>query len=111
MARITNTPTPCFWNFVGASIFIGTLAVGYTIIRGNVVEMELAQYKLKTGSALNRVRRVVSNLEVETQTIPIAKTKKRAIADELSESNLILEQAQQEIEQETSKFVNSEIEQ
>lgn len=103
MARITGTPTPCFWNFVGASIFIGSIALGWTIIRGNAVEVEAANYKLRTNAAIVELKEVSSTLERSAASLPIATQKRKAIEQELSNVDAVLEDAEISIDLTTEK--------
>lgn len=111
MVWLNSSPTPCFWNCVGVGLTILSVGVSINISRTKTLEIELAQYKLKTGSAISKVREVTSDLEEVTQSTSIEDPRLKAIEQELSESNLILEQAEAEIERETDKLIHSTSEQ
>lgn len=97
MARL-NAPTPTFWNCVGISGVVVSLGTSWTLIRGNAVEMELAQYKLRTGAALSKVQRANRIIEDSVEDLPTASPKFQEAKEDLLKSNELLEEAQDQID-------------
>lgn len=52
MARLNSAPTPMFWNCVGFAIAVLSIGASWSISRAKILELEMAEYKLKTGSAV-----------------------------------------------------------
>ena len=109
MARLANSPTPCFWNCIGIAIAILSIGGSINISRTKTLEIEMAQYKLKTGRAISKVQKVSDTLEEVTNAGVIATPKRQEIEKALSQSNQILESAQDEIERETDNLVETNI--
>ena len=110
MARIGNSPTPCFWNCIGIAIAILSIGGSINISRTKTLEIEMAQYKLKTGSAISKVQKVSDALEKSADNSAIAPQQKKEIEQQLSESNEILEQAVEQIDRETKQLIDKEVE-
>ena len=99
MIKRTGTPTVMFWNFIGLSTVIVSIGTSWTLIRGNAVEMEFAQYKLKTGAALSKVQKANDLAKENIEILPVASPQRKEAEQDLLESNELLEQAQSQIEQ------------
>ncbi|MCC0179882.1 hypothetical protein I4641_23375 [Waterburya agarophytonicola K14] len=110
MVRLNSSPTPCFWNCIGIAIAILSVGGAINISRTKTLEIELAQYKLKTSNAISKVQKVSNTLEKVSNTSPIATPKRREIEQQLSESNEILERAFEEIDQDTKQLIDTELE-
>jgi hypothetical protein len=99
MVRINNSPTACFWNCVGMAIAIMSIGLSVSLARSKTFEMQLAQYKLKTGSAILEVQKVSDTLEKNVDLLPITQGKRREIKQQLNQTSAVLDQASTEIEQ------------
>jgi|GEM_PF-2869552 len=108
MVRL-NTPTSGFWNCTGLAIAILSTGVSWSLIRGNAVEMELAQYKLKTGSALYKVQKASDALEQSANSLHFADPQRKEIISEIEQSQEFLESAEAEIEQETEQLLEEKL--
>lgn len=93
-----NAPTAYFWNCLGSALFVGSIGVAISVARTETLSLELARYKLKTGSALDTVQQVSDTLEATTKQLPIAAKEKRKIQRQLDESNAVIDRAEAEIE-------------
>jgi len=103
-----NSPTPTFWNCIGIAIAILSVGASWNISRTKVLEIELAHYKLKTGSAISKVQRVSQTLEQVSEKNQLNKTSRKMIDEELQQSNKILEKAQADIDSSTGELIEEE---
>jgi hypothetical protein len=103
MVRVNNSPTACFWNCVGCAIAVLSFGLSYSLSQAKTFEMELAQYKLKTGSAILEVQKVSDTLERSVDRLPMQSTKRQEIKQQLDRSSAALDQASTEIEQITTE--------
>lgn len=105
----SSAPTSMFWNFVGFAIATLSVGMSWSIIQTKVFELEVAQYKLKTGSAINKVQKVSNTLDAAAQTLPIAPKQKKRIRQLTSESRAVIEKAEAQIEQEVKQLIEVEL--
>ena len=110
MARLNGLPTPMFWNCVGLAIAIISIGTSWNISRTKTFELELAEYRLKTGSALNKVQKASDALEQSAKKLPLATQERVEIQQQLQQSNEIIERAEADIEKETDLLIESTIE-
>lgn len=110
MARLNHLPTPCFWNFIGLSCVIVSIGTSWTLIRGNAVEMELAQYKLRTGTALSKVQKANELAQENIEILPIASPQRQEAEQDLLKSNELLEQAQSQIDESEKQIIKTPVE-
>ena len=99
-----QTPTAFFWNCLGSALVVASFGVAISVARTETLSLELARYKLKTGSAIERVQKVSNTLEETTKTLPIAKKQKQEIQQKLDESNAQIKEVEAEIEQDIKQF-------
>jgi hypothetical protein len=107
MVRVNNSPTGCFWNCVGMAIAVLSVGLSCSLARAKTFELELAQYKLKTGSAILEVQKVSNTLEESADLLPLATAKRQEIKQQLNQTNAALDQASSEIEQITTESIES----
>jgi hypothetical protein len=91
-------PTAIFWNCVGISLVVVSIGMSWAITRTKVFELELAQYKLRTGNALSEIQQVSDTLETTANQLPITAQKKEQIIKQLDLTNEVIEQATSEVE-------------
>lgn len=103
-----STPTGYFWNCLGSALFVAAIGVSISVARTEALSLELARYKLKTGSAIERVQKVSNTLEETAKILPIAPHQKQAIQQQLDKSNAQIEQAEQEIERVETQLTQTE---
>jgi hypothetical protein len=96
--NVVGQPTTLFWNCVGLAIVVMAFGMSWSITQTKAFELELAQYKLKTGTALTKVQKVSDTLETTTNQLPITAQKKEQIIDQLDQTNEVIEQATSEVE-------------
>jgi hypothetical protein len=105
MVNRSNSPTEMFWNCVGISLVVISFGMSWTITRTKVFELELSQYKLRTGDALTKVQKVSDQIERSAKTLPIELGKKQALEKQLAESNAVIEEATDEVESEVKLLI------
>lgn len=103
--RNINQPTAIFWNCVGISLVVLSVGMSWAITRTKVFELELAQYKLRTGNALTKVQKVSDTLATSAKTLPIAPKKKQEIQKQLDSASAVIEQASSEVNSEVELLV------
>lgn len=86
-------PTSIFWNCVGVSLVVLSVGMSWAITRTKVFELELAQYKLRTGNALSEIQQVSNTLEQSAKTLPLAQPQKQEIQQQLAESSAVIDEA------------------
>lgn len=96
--NLGSQPTTLFWNCVGLAIVVMAVGMSWSITRTSAFELELAQYKLRTGTALTKVQKVSDTLETTANQLPIGAKKKEQIIEQLDQTNKVLEQATNEVE-------------
>lgn len=96
--NLGSQPTTLFWNCVGLAIVVMAVGMSWSITRTSAFELELAQYKLRTGTALTKVQKVSDTLETTANQLPITAQKKEQIIEQLDQTNEVLEQATSEVE-------------
>ena len=86
------------------------LSVGasWSISQAKVYQLELAEYKLAVGGALNKVQKVSDTLEKSAQRLPIASPKREEIKQQIKESNAAIQQAQSEIDVEIEQLTEKD---
>lgn len=107
MVNRNSTPTATFWNFVGFAIATLSVGMSWSIIQNKIFELEIAQYKLKTVSAIANVQKASNTLEQAANTLPPKQKKK--IKQLTSESTSVLEKAETTIEQEVKQLIEVEL--
>ena len=103
MVRTNRNPTPMFWNFFGFAIAVLSIGTSWSISQAKVYQMELAQYKLAVGGALLDVQKVSDTLGKSAERLPIAPHQKAKIKQQLTDSNAVIEQAQQSIDRDVKR--------
>jgi hypothetical protein len=103
--RNINQPTAIFWNCVGISLVVLSVGMSWAITRTKVFELELAQYKLRTGNALTKVQKVSDTLEQSAKTLPIGSKKKQEIQKQLAESSAVIDEASSEVYDEVKELI------
>lgn len=99
-----------FWNFVGFGLMWFLIGSGWSVARAKVYQLEVAEYKLQVGLALSEVRKASDTLQSVSATSPIAPKEKRKIRAATQKSDRILDAVEKDIEEETEKLINKEIE-
>ena len=110
MVRRSMTPTNWFWNQLGFAIATLSVGVSISVSQSRTFELELAEYKIKTNSALARVKEVSDTLEKSAELLPIAEPKRQEIEKDLAESSAVLEEVEEEIDQEYKDLIHPEFE-
>lgn len=110
MVRRSIYPTPLFWNFLGFAIAVLSVGASWSISQAKVYQLELAEYKLAVGGALNKVQKVSNTLEQSAERLPIANGARAEIKQQIEESNAVIEQAVAEVEQEIEELTDEKIE-
>ncbi len=59
-------PTSFFWNCVGCSVVMSSIGIAVTVARTETLQLDLARYKLRTGTALVKVQEASKELESST---------------------------------------------
>lgn len=95
--RNFTAPTETFWNCTGIAIAVLSIGMSWSIIRAKGFDLEFAEYRLRNGHAINQVQQVSETLKQNTKRLPISKRQKQRLLNELNESNVILNQAEDEI--------------
>lgn len=103
----SGQPTTLFWNCVGIAIAVLSVGMSWSIIQNKIFELEIAQYKLKTVSAIANVQKASNTLEQAANALPPKQKKK--IKQLTSESTSVLEKAETTIEQEVKQLVPIEL--
>lgn len=98
------------WIFTSFGFMCFLIGSGWSISRAKVYELELAQYKLAVGSALSNVEQISTTLDDAAQKAALAPAQKEKIARLTDKSEAVIEQARTDIDQETSKLINLEVE-
>jgi transcriptional regulator of heat shock response len=96
--RNVGHPTNIFWNCVGISLIVLSVGMAWAITRTKVFELELAQYKFRTGNAMSKIQEVSNTLEHSAKILPITAQKKEQIIEQLDLTNEVIEQATNEVE-------------
>lgn len=91
-------PTTLFWNCVGIAIAFLSVGMSWSVAQTSAFELELAQYKLRTGTALYQVQKASDTLKTTTKELPIKPQKKQQIVKQLDRSNQVIEQAIDQVE-------------
>jgi hypothetical protein len=105
MVNRSSTPTPIFWNCVGLSLLMLSIGMSWAITRTKVFELELAQYKLRTGNAISKIQEVSNQIASSAETLPIASGQKQKIQKQLAESTAVIEQAKDEVNSEVELLI------
>ena len=108
MVSRNSSPTGFFWNCLGAALFVASIGVAISVARTETLSLELARYKLKTGSAIDRVQKVSENLKDTAETLPISRRDKQKIQQELEESTKVIDRAEAAIDRDIKKIVDAE---
>lgn len=103
-----STPTSFFWNCLGCCLVLASLGVSISVARTEALELEVARYKLKTGSALNKVQKASDKLEETALTLPIDNGTKQAIQKKIEQADRAIIEAENEIEQKVLKLNTEE---
>lgn len=110
MVRNLRYPPAAAWNFVSFGLMVFLCGSGYSVSRAKVYQLELAEYKLQVGSALNDVKKVSDTLEKVSNSSTIAPVEKQKIRQLTKKSDRILDRVSADIEESTNKLINSDIE-
>ena len=103
-----STPTGFFWNCLGCSLVLASLGIAISVARTEALELEVARYKLKTGSALNKVQKASEELEESAKSLPIDNGTKQDIQKKIEQADRALDEAENEIEQKVLKLNTEE---
>jgi hypothetical protein len=99
MVRVNNgSPSVLFWNCAGLALLVFSVGASYSLSQAKAFELQLAQYKLTTGSAIAEVQAVSEQIRETTKQLPPKKAEQ--IKQQLDESNAVLDEAQEEINEE-----------
>ena len=79
---------------------MGSIGVAISVARTETLQLELARYKLKTGTALNKVQEASKELETSTKALPIDRGSKRNIEQKIRDADRALVEAENELERE-----------
>lgn len=90
-----NTPTPWFWNFTGIAIVIGSFGLSWSLIRASNYELEAVNHKLKVNTAVERVKKEISNTTEDVRYLPTNEQKK--LENRLNAATEVLIQTQEDI--------------
>ena len=95
---------PSAWiiTSIGFSIFLG--CSGISLVRTSNYQLEIAQYKLAVGSALNEVQREIVDIDRTVSTAPIATEQKQKIKELTQKTDAVLEGIQKDIEDSSEKL-------
>lgn len=96
-----NAPTSYFWNCLGSSLFVTAIGVAISVARTEALSLEVARYKLKTGTAITEIIQVANELEQTANTLPIAPRQKQKIIQQLDRGQATIERANSEIERDS----------
>ena len=99
MVNRNAPPTNYFWNCLGSALFVASIGLSISVARTETLELELARYKLKTGSALNKVQQVSEELEQASESLPIGIHEKQEIKQKIRDADRVLVEAENQIEQ------------
>ncbi len=103
MVRVNNSPTGTFWNCVGMALVIMSLGMSWNLSKTKQFEIELASYKLKTGSAIADVQKVSDTLERSVDLLPLNNPKRQEFKRQLDRQKQELEAAADDIFEATSE--------
>ncbi len=104
-----SSPTVVFWNCLGIAIAILAIGTSYSLSQAKVYQLELAQYKLQVGTSLVKVQEASNALEQAAQNLPIAPQHLADIERLTTESNVIINSAEQRINEQIKPLVEAEI--
>ena len=93
------SPTNYFWNCLGSALFVASIGLSISVARTETLQLELARYKLKTGSALTKVKKASEQLEQRTESLPIGIHEKQEIKQKIRDADRVLVEAENQIEQ------------
>ena len=79
------------------AVVIMSLGMSWNLSKTKEFEIELANYKLKTGSAIADVQQVSDTLERNINLLPITNPKRQEIKQQLDQSDAKLEAAADDI--------------
>lgn len=99
------------WIFTSFGFMCFLIGSGWSISRAKVYELELAQYKLAVGSVLVDVATVSDTLDNAARSATIAPAEKQKIERLTDKTNTVINQARTDIDEETSKLIDFEVEQ
>jgi hypothetical protein len=88
---MNSSPTGTFWNCVGMALVIMSLGMSWNLSKTKQFEIELASYKLKTGSAIADVQKVSDTLERSVDELPLNNPKRQEFKRQLNQSEQELE--------------------
>lgn len=94
------SPTGFFWNCLGCALVVGSLGVAISVAKTETLQLELARYKLKTGTALNKVQKASQQLSESTESLPIDRATKNELKQNIKNADRALIEAENQIEQE-----------
>ena len=95
-----ETPTGFFWNCLGSALFVSSIGIAISVARTETLQLEVARYKLKTGTALNKVQQASEKLEESTEALPIDSQSKQEIRQKIRDADRALIEAENQIQQE-----------
>lgn len=110
MVRQYSLVSQWFWNFVGFGLMWLLIGSGYSVARAKVYQLELAQYKLEVGTSLSNVQQVSDNLIQTTKTLPLPQVRKQKIITQLEESNAVIEQTKQSVDNDVFELTEINLE-
>ena len=92
MYRRTLPPTALFWHQFGFAIVVLSIGVSWNVSKTKVLELEVAEYKVKTNSALSKVKKVSHTLEKCAEYLPMTNEERIKIEQDLKQSNKVIEE-------------------
>lgn len=91
------SPTPWFWNFVGGAAVIMSFGFSYSIIRGSNFKVEAANHKLEINSAVERVKKEISDTLSAESVEHLPTTEKLELENRLGKAAEVLIETQENI--------------
>ncbi|NJO99183.1 MAG: hypothetical protein HC775_16755 [Hyellaceae cyanobacterium CSU_1_1] len=85
------------WIFTSFGFMVFLVCSGISLTKAKAYQLELAQYKLAVGSALNEVVQVNSTLVETAKSAPLPPAKKQQIVNLTEKSNQAIESIDQTV--------------
>jgi hypothetical protein len=79
---------------------MSSIGIAVTVARTETLQLDLARYKLRTGTALVKVQEASKELESSTQALPIDRGSKQQIKQKIRDADRALVEAENELEKE-----------
>ena len=99
-------PTDWAWAFIGFGLMWFLIGSGWSVSQAKHYQLELAEYKLAVGSALSQVQEVSNTLEKVSNNSAIAREQKKKIEELTLKTDVVLQQVQNKLENDTQKLIH-----